>query len=150
MNNISRNSVDTNVFVSMLLGSKNCLRIYEVFVKGKIDLVISDELFNEISNVLKRDAFSKIVSAQDLKELKDLLNSDAEWVKLKHCHTSCRDPKDNIILETALSGKVDFIVTGDKDLLDLKQFHKIPIVTPKQFSEVLSTLSGDQTSSRMF
>ncbi|MBI5554304.1 MAG: putative toxin-antitoxin system toxin component, PIN family [Elusimicrobia bacterium] len=147
MNEIFRITVDTNVFVSMLLGSKNCRRIYKVFVKGKLDLVISDELFNEISDVLKRDAFSKIVATQDLKELKDLLKSDAEWVKLKHCLTSCRDPKDNIILETALSGKVDFIVSGDKDLLDLKQFHKIPIVTPKQFSEALSSLSGDQASS---
>ncbi|MBI5554288.1 MAG: putative toxin-antitoxin system toxin component, PIN family [Elusimicrobia bacterium] len=147
MNKFFKITVDTNVFVSMLLGSKNCRRIYEVFVKGKLDLVISDELFNEISSVLKRDAFSKIVSAQDLKELKDLLKSDAEWVKLKHCLTSCRDQKDNIILETALSGKVDFIVSGDKDLLDLKQFHKIPIVTPKQFLEALSSLSGDQASS---
>ena len=46
-----------------------------------------------------------------------------------------RDPKDKIVLETALSVPVDVIVSGDEDLLVLGEFHKIPIVTTKQLLE---------------
>jgi putative PIN family toxin of toxin-antitoxin system len=43
----------------------------------------------------------------------------------------CRDPKDNIIIEAALEGAAAFIVTGDEDLLTLKRFERIRIVTPR-------------------
>jgi len=45
----------------------------------------------------------------------------------------CRDPKDDIYLELALSGKADCIITGDKDLLVLNPFENIPIITPLEF-----------------
>jgi putative PIN family toxin of toxin-antitoxin system len=45
----------------------------------------------------------------------------------------CRDPKDNMILELAVSGKADLIITGDADLLVLHPFCNIPIITPKLF-----------------
>jgi predicted nucleic acid-binding protein len=47
----------------------------------------------------------------------------------------CRDIEDNKILECALAGKVDFIVSGDKDLLSLHLFKNIPIITPRKFLE---------------
>ena len=45
----------------------------------------------------------------------------------------CRDSKDDMYLELALSGKADCIVTGDKDLLVLNPFENIPIITPLEF-----------------
>jgi putative PIN family toxin of toxin-antitoxin system len=45
----------------------------------------------------------------------------------------CRDPKDDFILECAQTGNADLIVTGDKDLLSLKLFNGIQIVTPRQY-----------------
>jgi putative PIN family toxin of toxin-antitoxin system len=45
----------------------------------------------------------------------------------------CRDPNDDFLLECALTGNADFIVTGDKDLLSLQSFRGIPIVTPRQY-----------------
>jgi putative PIN family toxin of toxin-antitoxin system len=45
----------------------------------------------------------------------------------------CRDPDDNIILSLALDGKADYIVSGDKDLLDLSPFQDIPIIKPAEF-----------------
>jgi predicted nucleic acid-binding protein len=44
--------------------------------------------------------------------------------------TVCRDPKDNMILELAVSGEADFIITGDEDLLILNPFQSIQILTP--------------------
>jgi len=54
-------------------------------------------------------------------------------VKTKEEITVCRDPKDNMILELAVAGQADYIVTGDKDLLALNPFRKIQIVTPAEF-----------------
>jgi len=46
----------------------------------------------------------------------------------------CRDQDDDMVLATALTGKSDCIVTGDKDLTDLKTFQDIPILKPAEFT----------------
>ena len=46
---------------------------------------------------------------------------------------ACRDPKDNRILELAVDGNADFIVTGDADLLVLNSFRGVRILTPATF-----------------
>jgi predicted nucleic acid-binding protein len=45
----------------------------------------------------------------------------------------CRDPDDDVVLGTAVAGRCDAIVTGDKDLLDLVRYRDIPIVSPRGF-----------------
>jgi predicted nucleic acid-binding protein len=47
--------------------------------------------------------------------------------------TACRDPKDDKFLELAVSGKADWLVTSDQDLLTLSPFRGIPILTPQAF-----------------
>ena len=50
----------------------------------------------------------------------------------------CRDPDDDVVLATALSGRADYLVTGDDDLLALTRYHGIKILPPRKFWEVLS------------
>ncbi|WP_419950962.1 putative toxin-antitoxin system toxin component, PIN family [Candidatus Palauibacter sp.] len=54
----------------------------------------------------------------------------AEWVPIASARLGCRDPADDKILETALMGRADHLVTGDGDLLAMSPFHGIPIITP--------------------
>lgn len=49
--------------------------------------------------------------------------------------TVCRDPKDNFLLALAKDGKADYLITGDKDLLDLQKFGKTKIITIANFFE---------------
>ena len=64
---------------------------------------------------------------------------------LTHCHLVypsgkfdiVRDKKDNKVIECAFDGKVDYIVTGDPDLLVLKEFKGIKIITAKEFLDVV-------------
>ncbi len=51
--------------------------------------------------------------------------------------TASRDPNDNRVLEAALAGSADYIVSGDKDLLVLVQFEHIPILSPADFLKML-------------
>jgi predicted nucleic acid-binding protein len=61
---------------------------------------------------------------------------DAESIKLGSVTiTICRDPDDNRILETAIIGDCECIVSGDKDLLSLEHYHKIRILKPAEFLE---------------
>mgnify|MGYP001583456136 FL=1 len=63
--------------------------------------------------------------------------------KNSHFHTPeiktnlCRDPKDNQFLELGISAKVDFLVSGDQDLLSLKEVADLRIITPKQLLKQL-------------
>ncbi len=49
----------------------------------------------------------------------------------------CRDKKDNFLIESALEGKADYLVTGDDDLLLLNPFQNIKIIKPKDFEKML-------------
>ena len=57
----------------------------------------------------------------------------AKMVETKSVQTQCRDPKDNFLLELAVDGKADYLITGDKDLLELKSVHKTKIVRIEDF-----------------
>ena len=61
------------------------------------------------------------------------LGLSAVQVKSPGVVTVCRDPDDNKLLETAVVGRADCLVTGDQDLLVLDPFQGIPILTPAEF-----------------
>ena len=128
--------VDTNVFVSALAGSRTCKRIIDLFRADTFELVISIDLISEIAAVLARPKFD--FDQSNIEKILRFLKYKATKVSVTEKISVCRDPADNIILECAVSGKADFIVTGDKDLLTLKSFRKIPIVTPRKFLEIIS------------
>jgi putative PIN family toxin of toxin-antitoxin system len=57
-------------------------------------------------------------------------------------HGFCRDPKDDMILECAFLASADFIVSGDRDLLDLVDFREIPILSPRVFHDLMMAKAG--------
>ena len=124
--------IDTNILVSILKGSQSLISIYNAFKSGRFRLVISADFIKELAAVLYRPLLR--IKSDDIKELFKLIKIKAVRVKLRTPFIdTCRDPKDNFILELAIKAKADFIVTGDKDLLILKSFRGIPIIKPKDF-----------------
>ena len=85
--------------------------------------------------VLLRAKFDRYVSARVRQEsLEDL---DKTWVSVTRQVNLCRDRKDNMILEVALNGNADLIVSGDQDLLSLNPFGEIAIVSPAAYLAML-------------
>ena len=82
-----------------------------------------------------RPKFDKYVSIEVRLEFAKEYKSVATLLPVTHKVRTCRDPKDDMYLELALSGKADCIVTGDPDLLVLNPFENIPIISPKEFLE---------------
>ncbi len=101
-------------------------------------VIVSEEMLKELSEVTSRSKFKNIFTPKRIKELFSLLDSYAIVVLPTQRVNACRDKKDNFLLEVALEGKADYLVTGDDDLLELNPFHHTKIVTPKEFGDILS------------
>lgn len=128
--------IDTNIWISYLIG--NLLQnIDKKILTKEIKVVVSKEMLKELSEVTSRSKFENIFTPKRIKELFSLLDSYAIVVSPTQKVNACRDEKDNFLLEIALEGKADYLVTGDDDLLVLNQFHHTKIVTPKEFGEIL-------------
>ncbi len=122
---------DTNVLVSALLGSSTNRKIYETFKSGQIILIFSKESLAELVAVLSRPQFR--IPASEIRSLFRVVRKRARIVRKVKPVTACRDPKDNMILAAAISGKAAYLVTGDQDILTLSSLPAIRIVTPAEF-----------------
>jgi len=134
--------IDTNVFVSALIGkSKTFIRLYEAFVNVKFTPILSLEMRIELFEVIRRQKFKKYITSDEIKRFEELISVDSISVIATKRINICRDIKDNILLECAISSEIkpDCIVTGDNDLLILKSFHNIPIIEPQEFISQLRT-----------
>lgn len=125
--------VDTNVFISALIGGTFTTKIVDAFLEGQFRLIISELLIKELRRTLNKAKLIPLIDESEAFDLLFFIRSKAETVIPVKNLEICRDPKDNFILECAFTSKPDFIVTGDKDLLVLESFRKIPIITPKEF-----------------
>jgi predicted nucleic acid-binding protein len=70
----------------------------------------------------------------------NLLETIAEKVEIEPKHFICRDPKDNFLLDLIDFAKADYLVTGDKDLLEHYPFKTAQILKPTEFEKQLETL----------
>ncbi len=128
--------VDTNVLVSALIKGRVTAAIYAALLEKKFRPVYSDDLLDELLSVLARREFG--LSTDELEQLRTLILLHGRFVSPTRRLDVCRDPADNRILECALAGRVGAIVTGDHDLLTLRVFHGVAVLTPRAFLSRLS------------
>lgn len=134
--------VDTNIFVSSLLSRKGRpAEILNLWRDALFILVISPSIISEIKSVLQRSAIKKKyrISSELIAKLILLLEKDALLVPgLSNVSGAVpEDPSDEIFLSAALDAGAQFIVSGDRHLLDLGEFRGIPILTVQEFFELL-------------
>jgi putative PIN family toxin of toxin-antitoxin system len=125
--------LDTNVLVSALLFKGSLSKMVDLWKAGRIKPVFSQATFQEFKKVLTYPKF-----ALTPKEILILLEEEVlpyfEVVKvIKEAIGICRDPEDDKFLSCALASGADFVVTGDDDLLCLKQFETAKIIKPVEF-----------------
>jgi len=128
--------LDTNVLISAIVFGGKPREIFKLIIERKVLLATSDYILGELETVLQRSKFSfpKETVRTILNEIISL--SDIVYPKNK-ISIITRDPDDNNILECAITAKANVIISGDNDLLDLKVFKTIPILTPRDFLELL-------------
>jgi uncharacterized protein len=133
--------VDTNVLVSAFLWQGMPNRLIELAGEKLITLYTSRALVDELSEVLNRKRLSKQVAATGLTAAQMVGNYKrvATLVTPRQLTQQvARDADDDAVLACALAARADVMVSGDKDLLVLKAFRGIPIVTVAQAIQVIA------------
>ena len=130
----SRIIIDTNVWISFLIG-KELQNLKDLILNDKVKIILTDQLINEIKVVTSRDKLKKYFNQDKITELISLLDILTDKVKLRKIDKICRDPKDDFLLALSKEGKANYLITGDKDLLDIKVYGRTRIVTVRQFRE---------------
>lgn len=127
--------LDTNALVSRLLvpDSVPAQAVRKAVEEGEI--LMSESTLYELAEVLGREKFDAYVTIQDRKEFLRILGRIVEMVQILQAVHDCRDVRDNHILEVAVNGQAQVIVTGDEDLLVLNPFRGIPIIRPADYLE---------------
>src|SRR3989338_5945176 len=131
-------TLDTNVLVSGTFWTGNSFKILELIDKNRIKNVASKEIIKEYYEVINSDEIIDKIKDKKLRMLKiaHKLITKSEIVEPSVKIDIIKDdPDDNKILECAIAGNVDCIVSNDKHLLKLKKFRNIPILTPDDFVE---------------
>jgi putative PIN family toxin of toxin-antitoxin system len=136
--------LDTNVLISAVITTGPPYHIYNAWLEGAFELVISPALIKELEIVLARPhiidrihetSFSRSAFIGDIRERAVVVTPREEVTRIS------ADPPDNRVLEAAVEGAVDYIVTGDRHLIDLERHESTDIVTPARFLAILTTES---------
>jgi len=132
--------LDTNVWLSGIFWDGEASKIIEKAEKKDIQIIISEDILSEIVNVLSRESkFQKYILNFKL-SIEDMLRTILSISTLIETKSKLdiikADAKDNIILEVALDGKVEYIVSYDNHLLNMIEFRSIKIISPEEFLKI--------------
>ena len=125
--------IDTNVLVSSILIKKSSSDFVLKKARSLGILLFSEATFQELQTTLSRSKFDRYVSLQVRSEFIFRLRLESELVEIVERVDLCRDEKDNKFLEVAINGKADYLITGDNDLLVLRPFQDVKIMTINEF-----------------
>jgi putative PIN family toxin of toxin-antitoxin system len=129
---VTRRAVlDSNVIVSGLGWSGAPARIVEAVLAGELMLVTSSALLAELRRVLAYPKLAKVILEGE--KLADLVEMSSIVIEPVSVFDAVEDESDNRVLEAAVDGGADYIVSGDEHLLTLGAFRGISIVTPSEF-----------------
>ncbi len=129
MSHMLRVVLDTNVLVSGLIILGKPRELLSIISRREATLVLSKEILNEFSKVMRRNKFAEYAKEEQVERFIEDIESIAEITELKSQIKVVEDPKDNIVISTAIDGEADSIVSGDHHLLNLKEFRGIKILS---------------------
>ena len=126
---------DTNVLIAAFLTEGVCSTLLVRARRGECELILSTDIIQEFERILRKK-FS--LSQSEISDVRKVLAEATKEVrqKVNPIAPVCRDPDDDRILACARQAHADYIVTGDEDLLVLKRYGAIRIVTPRNFESL--------------
>jgi putative PIN family toxin of toxin-antitoxin system len=137
-NKPTRVVLDTNLWISFLIRN-DYAALTSLLLSGQVILVFSTELMSEFNEVTQRPKFKKYFSETNVIALMQIIDDYAEFVKVTSIVSLCRDKKDNFLLSLAIDGDVDYLLTGDADVLELNPQGNTKIITISNFFKEIIT-----------
>lgn len=127
--------LDTNILVSSIFWSGASYKIVKLITKRKIESYTSIVILNELRRVLKSKVKYDLPEAK-IQEILELTKLHSFLVYPKRKVHVVEDLKDNKFIECAIEAKANYIISGDRHLLDIKKYKNIQIVTPSEFLKI--------------
>ena len=136
--------IDTNILVSAILTPEgNPAKILKFALQGKLNLIISPAILEEIRQVLRYPKLVKLMKKNmiTLEEVYTFLDKMSKIAVITPGKLDIKaipdDPSDDMVLSCAVEGEADFIISGDHHLTDLRIFQGIKIVDPAAFLKII-------------
>jgi len=128
--------IDTNVIISGTFWSGKPKRLLNTARRGEITYITSKTLLEELRETLTDPEKPFQLNEKETEKVVRNLRTFAILISPTSQVSVCRDEDDNRVLECAMDGEASYIVTGDKDLLDLKSFEGIKIAKVSDFLQL--------------
>ena len=125
--------IDTNVLISATFWTGNPKQLLNRVRKKEFVLLTSQILLNELKEILIRPDKPFKLSEEEAEHVVNRIRSLAEIVRTHSFVKICRDEQDNRVLECAVDGGADWIISGDAHLLELQSFQGVRIGTVGDF-----------------
>jgi putative PIN family toxin of toxin-antitoxin system len=143
--------IDTSSLISYLLTRGDIMRrVVAAWLAGGFEVYFAPATLDELAKVLDRPSIAR-VAAMPPDELLSVVNSHGVFVPGAVSMAGvCRDPKDDILLACAVEAQAEYLISSDRDLLDMRRYDRLSIVNPGEFLLALDlhTLSVDAISHR--
>lgn len=131
--------LDTNIWISFLLGKRLTI-LREIVEMEEVEIYVSDDLLAELREVVFRPKFLGKIEFQSVLNLFELINAKCRIIEgYPNVESAIRDIKDLYLLSMAESIPAEYIVTGDNDLLVLRNYKDTRIIT---FAEFVALVMG--------
>ena len=127
--------IDTNVWISFFIG-KMLSNLQYYIANEQFQIITCAEQVVELKSVLSRRKITKYISQQKVDEFINLLDEKAKLIEIISEINICRDQKDNYLLSLAIDSSADFLISGDLDLLSIKQIGNTKIINFKEFENI--------------
>ncbi|MBP7280830.1 MAG: putative toxin-antitoxin system toxin component, PIN family [Leptospiraceae bacterium] len=127
--------IDTNVWISYFL-SRTFGNLESILSKKEIKIYTSLEQIDELERVLRYPKLKKYFSEEAIIDILKFVSEKSNVVSIKRIIQDCRDPEDNYILDIGTQFHLDYIITGDEDLLALHPYKKIQVIKIAKFIEM--------------
>jgi putative PIN family toxin of toxin-antitoxin system len=128
--------IDSNIFVSSFFWGGYPQKVFDRVIYGFDELYITNEIIKEITSVMGSSKFT--ASSNEIKDYIKIIEKYSKIIISKNVPESVsRDKDDDKILQCGLDGNVDIILTGDTDLLVLREYKSIKIIRPKDYLEII-------------
>jgi putative PIN family toxin of toxin-antitoxin system len=126
---------DTNVLIAAFLTEGICAKLLIRARRRDFDMILCDGILQEFKRVLKKKFAA---SPHEMSEALTILSAAAQDIlgQTDSIAPICRDSDDDLILACARDAVADYVVTGDEDLLVLKNYEGISILNPREFEKL--------------
>lgn len=128
--------LDTNILISAIIHDGKPRKLFQLGINGKYQLLTSKETLHELSDVLQRPKF-KMNRENIIRIISALMNTGENILVTSNLKIINNDPDDDIMINLAYDGDANYLVSGDKHLQNLENFHGIRIVSVDNMLKIL-------------